>query len=107
MDKQLHRHIGVITSLNKYKIPLHGTSILISPDLVLTCAHNIYDKNTSSFNSEVKFYPGHSGILKSSFEVESFFIPEQYKTWKKSCLYDYGLLKLKQKTKNKDFIPLN
>jgi V8-like Glu-specific endopeptidase len=38
-----------------------GTGVLISKDLVLTVAHNIYDKTYSSENSGVKFYVGANG----------------------------------------------
>jgi V8-like Glu-specific endopeptidase len=40
----MHRSIGALTSLNKNKNPTRGTAVLISPNLILTVAHNIYDK---------------------------------------------------------------
>ena len=44
MTKQLHKHIGALTwSDNRVNKLGKGTGILISVNLVLTCAHNIYD----------------------------------------------------------------
>jgi hypothetical protein len=40
----LHRSIGAITFLNGMKQLTMGSGVLISPDLVLTVAHNLYDK---------------------------------------------------------------
>jgi V8-like Glu-specific endopeptidase len=40
----LHRSIVAITFLNKQKSMLTGSGVLISPNLVLTAAQNIYDK---------------------------------------------------------------
>ncbi len=44
----MHRSIGAFTFLNKYKNPNAGSGVLISKNLVLTVAHNIYDKDNSS-----------------------------------------------------------
>ena len=38
-----------------------GTGILISSNLVLTCAHNVYDKKYSKTNYEIEFYHGLCG----------------------------------------------
>jgi hypothetical protein len=40
----LHRSIGALTFLNKKMQICAGTGTLISRDLVLTVAHNIFDK---------------------------------------------------------------
>lgn len=33
-----------------------GTGFLISNDLVLTCAHNIYDRENQFYYNKIKFY---------------------------------------------------
>jgi hypothetical protein len=44
----MHRSIGALTFLNKSKLPRVGSGVLISKNLVLTVAHNIYDLENSS-----------------------------------------------------------
>jgi V8-like Glu-specific endopeptidase len=38
-----------------------GTGILISSNLVLTCAHNVINPQTAKMFNEIRFFPGHSG----------------------------------------------
>ena len=52
--------------------------MLISPDLVLTAAHNIYNKEEKIFFYNFKFYPGEMGLLVSPYEVEKYFLPKEY-----------------------------
>jgi V8-like Glu-specific endopeptidase len=45
MQKPLHKFTGALTFRSRNSTALgKGTATLISPDLVLTCAHNIYNK---------------------------------------------------------------
>ena len=47
MGHQRHKHIGALTfQSTKSPIPGKGSATLISPDLLLTAAHNLYDKET-------------------------------------------------------------
>ena len=47
MGKQLHRHIGALTFKSRYTETLgKGTAFLISPNLALTAAHNLFNKET-------------------------------------------------------------
>lgn len=41
----MHQSIGALTSLNSMKQACVGSGVLVSPNLILTSAHNIYDKN--------------------------------------------------------------
>lgn len=41
-----------------------GTAFLISPDLAVTSAHNIFDQETRKVSTNIKFYPGVNGELK-------------------------------------------
>jgi V8-like Glu-specific endopeptidase len=45
-SKRLHKYIGALLSFNskRGKTPTKGSGVLISPDLVLTCAHNVWDR---------------------------------------------------------------
>jgi V8-like Glu-specific endopeptidase len=71
------KSIGLIEILTGGKKDGHGTGILVSPNLVLTCAHNIYnpasfpknDKDSTKdyFAKELRFYPGHRGELKKYY----------------------------------------
>jgi len=55
-----YRHIGVIRSRSD-ELQAWGTGILMSNDLVLTCAHNIYNRKNRCYYSQVEFYPGQYG----------------------------------------------
>ena len=57
MTKLPHKLIGALT-YNSLQNQVQGSGILISPDLVLTCAHNLYDKSTGVLCRNFKFYPG-------------------------------------------------
>jgi V8-like Glu-specific endopeptidase len=61
MNKLPHRLIGIILSEDEFGKVGIGTGILISPDLVLTVAHNIYDGKKES--SKIRFCRGHSGPI--------------------------------------------
>ena len=37
---------------------------MISPNLVLTAAHNLFDIKTEELFQRIKFYPGHFGIFE-------------------------------------------
>ena len=79
---------------------------MISPNLVLTVAHNIYNRQTGEIYKDFKFYPQQFGKLEDPYEIEDFFFP-----WK-FCLdpdvsNDYALLKLKKRKQMEKFIPLS
>ncbi len=52
-----------------------GTGILISPNLVLTAAHNIYDWNNNEEYSNIRFLPAANG----KYSIEDFKV---VKAWK-------------------------
>lgn len=83
MTETLHRHIGVLLCKSKYhpgKL-IKGTGLLISPDLVLTCSHNLVTKETLEDNYDFRFYPGHWGKLKTNegIKVDRVYVPPKYK----------------------------
>jgi hypothetical protein len=93
----------------------HGTGTLVSPNLVLTCGHNIFNKKFGKhqhdsakdyFIEKFCFYPGHSGELREGYEVESYFLPEEFPGHPKEAKYDYALLKLKSRVPCTKFTPL-
>ena len=70
MTDSLHRHIGAI----RFKCPTipgigKGSGLLISPNLVLTCGHNVYRRQTRQKHVQIKFYPGLNGPLKDEYEA--------------------------------------
>lgn len=92
----MFRHIGALRFRNKMvKSALCGTGCLISPNLVLTAAHNIFHSVTKELNTDLEFYPGQYGILEEEncYKVESAFFPDKFK-YKDTATHDYGLLKL-------------
>jgi V8-like Glu-specific endopeptidase len=57
----VHRSIGAMTYRNMNKQLGTGSGVLISENLVLTTAHNIYDRDKGSKYTEFRFYPGAHG----------------------------------------------
>lgn len=51
-----------ITFMNKYKQSLAGSGVLLTKNMVLTAAHNIYDKSYNQENTDFRFYVGVNGI---------------------------------------------
>ena len=77
-----------------------GTGFLISPNLVLTCAHNLFDKVNKKIFTNFKFYPGIHGQSSKHYEVEGIYFDPQYHQ-KKKIFHEYGLLKLTEKVPEK------
>ena len=64
MKNPIHKLIGAFTFRSRKSDLLgKGTGTLISPDLVLTSAHNLYSWQTGEFYFDFKFYPGQCGPL--------------------------------------------
>jgi len=68
MEEIPHRHIGVIVGITNGQ-RIISTGILISRNLVLTCAHTIYNHNSNLFFSNIQFYPKQRGPLTHPLEV--------------------------------------
>ena len=71
MGNQPYCNIGALTFRSR-NIPEDlgkGTGTLISADLVLTSAHNLYSSKTGEVYFDFKFYPGQHGILTNPCEI--------------------------------------
>ena len=110
MNKLPHRHLGVVLAVHLCGVFQVGTGILISRDLVLTCAHVTHCKLYQNKPFErIYFYPRQYGKLSNYIEVESEETPEEYMSdvkWLNKKVYDYSLLKLKEKVDESGFLPL-
>ncbi len=94
--EELHRHIGALISEN-VKYPgksIVGSGILISPNIVLTVAHNVWCRNFANKNINIRFYPGQRGFLKNPYECEIIYYPKDYESKHQPAQFDYALLKL-------------
>jgi V8-like Glu-specific endopeptidase len=112
MQKPLHKFTGALIFLTRSKKGSaalgKGTATLISPNLVLTCAHNVYNQTTGEVYKDFRFHPGHSGVLGEGYQVEDLFLPGKYVLASASeVAHDYCLLKLKKEVDTSDFIPLS
>ena len=62
---KFHNYIGCLLTynpLNRTK-EIKGTAVLIAPNLILTVAHNFYDKLNDVQNVDGKFYLGVNGKM--------------------------------------------
>lgn len=86
---------------------MFGTGFLISGDLVLTSAHNVYSKIADYTYRNLVFFPGVSGPLGNStgYKVVDFRFPQEH-TLKGNEEYDYALLKLERKVPINKFIEI-
>lgn len=74
-----------------------GSGALVSPDLVLTVAHNIYNFKTKKFYRSHRVYIGQSGSLDKYYSIKSYYIPPLFMS-DNDPSYDYGLIQLASKT---------
>ena len=109
---QLHKYIGALLASNKTlpKQVIKGSGVLISPDLVLTVAHNVWLRQGNQENYNIKFYPGLCGPLSANpcYDCTVVYYPEDHKVSEKP-IHDYALLQLSQPILDKedDFLPLS
>ena len=98
IDKPLHRYIGSLQFISSKGQALKGTAFLISPNILLTAGHNIYNTVFRSYNHSFIFFRGLHGEMKNGISVEEYFVPEEFivSTKKRSAKYDYAFLRLKK-----------
>ena len=81
---RLHQSICAIrfASIKKSAKYGFGSGVLISKDVVLTVAHNVYDKDQSAEPdmSGYEVYVGVNGITDTFYEVEAWRYLDKYKT---------------------------
>ena len=53
-----------LTFLNAHKAISAGSGVLVSRDIILTAAHNIFDKELKSENTNFKIYIGANGTAE-------------------------------------------
>jgi V8-like Glu-specific endopeptidase len=87
--------LGYIEGYAEGGVRYMGTGILISSNVVLTCAHNVYGKDKKSDFKEVRFYLRQHGPIREYFEVEEHYYPDEFREKPGSAKDDYALLKLK------------
>ena len=77
ISKKPHCYIGLIL-FYKNGQELVGSGILVSPNLVLTAAHNVFDADRQQPNYNIRFYPGQTGPepFFECYEVESIRFAE-------------------------------
>ena len=94
MGEQKYRNMGALRLSNTQYGQCGGTGLLVSPNLVLTVAHNVFNRGSREIN-KIIFYPGQCEELveANAYEVEDFFFPGAFTT-RNSNFYDYALLKL-------------
>ena len=97
-----------LTFLNVHKKLGAGSGVLISRDIILTAAHNLYEKRLKCRNSDFKVYVGANGEAEEYHEVEGWRYPREFETCSPSAQlsFDYAILKLKKPVELGEFLPL-
>ena len=89
-----------------------GTAFLVAPNILLTCAHNVWDLPSKKFTTNLRFFPGLHGKVRltDGFKVEEkegrpvIFVPRQYREGQQE--YDFAFIKLEQEVKMKSYLPI-
>ena len=76
MVRPLHKWIGALQFTDVRDEAGIGTGCLISPNIVLTAAHTIYNSRMRAYNKNFLFYPAIYGELKNAYKVEAVYVPE-------------------------------
>ncbi len=115
MQQLLYKwQVAIVSKLDKKQGSqvVRGSGLLISSDLVLTAAHNLYYNMQQIDTKRVNLYPGQLGQLKRPYKIEEVYIPKEFKENPKisNTFYDYALIKLSETYKaegKQEFIPLS
>lgn len=106
------KHIGALEmECSAWKGRIYrGSGILISRNLVLTSAHNVWCGDYNQPFSSIKFYPGVCGVLAEvpCYECSVVFYPKEHRT-SKLPIHDFALLQLSEPIPGEedDFLPLS
>jgi V8-like Glu-specific endopeptidase len=83
----------------------NGVGTLISGNVVLTCAHHVYDTKTNTEPKSLKFVLGVEGVhYSSSYTVTKWFYPDEYRQIPyDNDAYDYAVLILDAEDLSDDY----
>ena len=104
-----HKHIGAVICVGPGGSIQYGTGTLISRNLVLTCAHVIYNRPHQAFYPRIIFYPALCGEMEKWILVEDYQTHEKYgekQEFYDPRSYDYALLKLEKPVEEDGFLEL-
>ena len=74
MQNRLHRHIVAIIWRMQGTVG-RGTGLIISKDLVLTSAHNLYHNMMEVDRNLLEIYVSPHGTLKKPLRIQSIYVP--------------------------------
>ena len=105
MGNAIHKNNVALLWRSNHKVG-RGSGLLISRNLVLTCAHNFYHNGQRVADGLFSVYPGLCGRVGEGYKIEACFIPEIYpKT--RTVEFDYALVKLTKMVPADSFLPLS
>ena len=92
-NEEVYQCIGMIVGFIG-KQSYYGTGCLISSNLVLTCAHNIFCRKLKLETQKLQFILNINGGKKKVFKVKKGYYPQEYtKNAKNIALqFDFGVL---------------
>jgi V8-like Glu-specific endopeptidase len=67
MVEGCHKWIGALTFQVRKGTVGKGTAVLISKNLILTAAHNLYDRDLKTSHTKFKFYLAACGMVEDYY----------------------------------------
>ena len=79
MDNLLHRNVAVVLWRDpKFHQIGRGSGLFISKNLLLTSAHNFYNKTQKVPLEYFEIYPKQCGKLTKCYRIDQIYIPKNY-----------------------------
>ena len=96
MTKVPHKHVVAIIWRNHENEVGRGSGVLVSGNVVITCAHNLYHRTVPVHESWLEIYVAPWGELGKFYKVEKYYVNNRFGECSKenSILYEYALIKL-------------
>ncbi len=104
VSKTPYRQIVQLNALHEDGYRYVGSGAMIAPNLILTAAHNVYDRKTGKWATYVKATPtpsrnGGDRLPYGSYDAENYVIFDEYRTQSQELSeyqYDMAVIRLNQ-----------
>ena len=80
---------------------------MIAPNIVLTCAHNAYDRERKQEGTDIIFAPRINGKKGKSYKVKELRYPEKFKTEENKSNDDFCVMELEESLENIGYLSID